>query len=75
MARRLPLSGKRHATIVSAYALTMTNQDEVKTSSMMIWILWFLQHPGQTNSSSWETSMLEWAQTTKPGKEWLRLKE
>ena len=30
MTLRLPLSGKRHATIVSAYAPTMTNHDEVK---------------------------------------------
>ena len=30
MTLRLPLSGKRHATIVSAYALTMSNPDEVK---------------------------------------------
>ena len=29
MTLRLPLSGKRHATIVSAYAHTMTNPDEV----------------------------------------------
>ena len=34
---------------------------------MMIWILWFLQYSGQTNSSSSGTSMPEWAQTTKPG--------
>ena len=30
MTLRLPLSGKRHATIVSDYASTMTNPDEVK---------------------------------------------
>ena len=30
MTLRLPLSGKRHATIVSAYAPPMTNPDEVK---------------------------------------------
>ena len=30
MALRLPLSGKRHATIVSVYAPTMTNPDQVK---------------------------------------------
>ena len=30
MTLRLPLSGKRHATIVSDYAPTMTNPDEVK---------------------------------------------
>ena len=30
MMLRFPLSGKRHATIVSAYAPTMTNPDEVK---------------------------------------------
>ena len=30
MTLRLPLSGKKHATIVRAYAPTMTNPDEVK---------------------------------------------
>ena len=32
MTLRLPLSGSKHATIVSAYASTMTNPDEVKDS-------------------------------------------
>ena len=36
MTLRLPLSGRRHATIVSAYAPTMTTQMRSKTSSMMI---------------------------------------
>ena len=52
----LRTSGKRHATIVKD-----------KFYDLMIWNLWFLQHPGQT-------SMPEWAQTTRPGKEWLDLK-
>ena len=39
MTLRLHLSGKRHATSVSACAPTKTNPDVVKTSFMMIWIL------------------------------------
>ena len=50
-------------------------QMRLKTSSLMIWVLWFLQLPGQTYSSSSGTSVLEWAQTTKPGKERLELKK
>ena len=72
MTLRLPLSGKRHATTVSNPQ--WPTQMRLKTSSTMIWILWFLQHPGQTNSSSSGTSMPEWAQTTRPGIEWLDLK-
>ena len=58
MTLRFPLSGKRHATIVSVYAPTMTNPDEVKDKfyddqdSVICATTW-------TNSPSWETSMLE----------------
>ena len=69
MTLRLPLSGKRHATIVSACAPTMTNPDEVKDKFYDDLDSVISATPGQTNSSSWETSMLEWAQTTEPGKE------
>ena len=61
MTLRLPLSGKRHATIVSAYVPTMTNPDEVKDKFYDDLDLVISATPGQTNSSSWETSMLEWA--------------
>ena len=68
MTLRLPLSGKRHATIVSAYAPTMTNPEEVK-DEFYDDLDSVISDTPQTNSSSWETSMLEWAQTTKLGKE------
>ena len=35
MTLRLPLSGNKHATIVSAYAPSMINPDELRTSSIM----------------------------------------
>ena len=63
---RLPSSGKRHATIVSAYAPTMANPDEVKDR---FYDDLDCLHHGQTNSTSSGTSMPEWAQTTKPGKD------
>ena len=46
MTLRLPLSGKRHGT-----TLKVSIQLRLKPSSMMIWIMRFLQHSGQTNSS------------------------
>ena len=69
MTLRFPLSGKRHATIVSAYAPTMTNPDEVKDKFYDDLDSVISAAPGQTNSSSSGTSMPEWAQITKPGKE------
>ena len=45
MTLKLPLSGNQHATIISAYVITMTSQMKSKPSSMMIWIVLFLQHP------------------------------
>ena len=50
MTLRLPLSGNKHATIVSAYAHTMTNLDVVKDKFYNNTKL-FLQHPVQTSLS------------------------
>ena len=74
MKLRLPLSGKRHETIVSAYAPTMTKPDEVKDKFCDDLDSVISAAPGQINSSSSGTSMPEWAHTTKPGKDWLDLK-
>ena len=65
----LPLSGKRHATIVSAYAPTMTNPDEVKDKFYDDLDSVISAAPRTENLSSSGTSMPEWAQTTRPGKE------
>ena len=70
MTLRLPLSGKRHATIVSAYAPIMTTPDEVKDK--------FYDDLDSMISPAPRTDKLillvrtskpEWAQTTRPGKE------
>ena len=74
MTLRPPLSDKRHATVVSAYAPTMTNPDEVKEKFHDDLDSVISAAPGQTNSSFQGTSVPEWAQTTRPGKEWLDLK-
>ena len=66
---RLPLSGKWHATIVSAYAPTMTNPDEVKDQFYDDLDSVTSAAPRTDSSSSSGTSMPEWAQTIKPGKE------
>ena len=71
----LPLSGKRHATIVSAYAPTMTNPDEVKDK-------FYDDLDSVISSTPWTDKLIllgdfnarvgtdqEWAQTTKLGKE------
>ena len=68
MMLRLPLSAKRHATIVSAYAPTMTNPDEVK-DKFYDDLDSVISAAPRTNSSSSGNSMPEWAQTTRPGKE------
>ena len=64
MTLRLPLSGNKHATIVSAYAPTMTNHDEVKDKFYDD-----LDNIISASSSFLVTLMLELVQTTKPGKE------
>ena len=53
----LPFSCNKHVTIISTNALTITNPDEVMTSSTMIWKMLFLQHPVKTSSSFSETKM------------------
>ena len=50
MMLRLPLSGKRHAAIINAYASTMTNPDEVKDQFYNDLDSVISAAPGQTNS-------------------------
>ena len=70
MTLRLPLSGNKHATIVSAYAPTMTNPDEVKDKFYDDLDNIISATPRTDKLSSFlVTLMLELVQTTKPGKE------
>ena len=69
MTLRLPLSGNKHATIVSAYAPTMTNPDEVKDKFYNDLDDIISATPVQTNLSFLATLMPELEQTTRPGKE------
>ena len=66
MTLRLPLSGRRHATIVSAYEPTMTNPDN-KFYDDLDSVISAAPRTDKLISSG--TSMPEWAQTTRPGKE------
>ena len=69
MRLRLLLSCNKHATIVSAYAPTMTNPDKVKDKFYddLDNIISATLH--RTSFSFLVTMMLELVQTTKPGKE------
>ena len=58
---RFPLSGKKHATIISAYVPTMTYQDEVKFYDDLDGVI--SATPVQTSPSFLLTSMPELAQT------------
>ena len=69
MKLRLSLSGNKHATIISAYASTMTNPDEVKDEFYDDLDNIISATPIQTSSSFLVTLMLELVQTTKSGKE------
>ena len=69
MTLRLSLSGNKHATIVSAFAPTMTNPDEVKDKFYDDLDNFISATPKQISSSFLVTLMLELVQTTKPGKE------
>ena len=69
MTLRLPFSGNKHATIVSACAPTMTNPDEVK-DKFYDDLDTIISATSRTDTSSFlVTLMLELVQTTKPGKE------
>ena len=71
MTMRLPFSnGQKFITIVSAYAPTMTNPDEVKDRFMKTWTLSSPLFPALINSSFLVTLMWELAVTAPPGKEW-----
>ena len=66
MTLRLPLSGNKHATIISAYAPTMTNADEVNDMFYDDLDNIFLQHRVQTSLSFLVTLMQELVHTTNP---------
>ena len=68
MTLRLPLSDKKHATIVSTYAPTMANQDEVKDK--------FYDDLDSVISVAPRTDKLILLGhfNARPGKEWLDLK-
>ena len=63
---RLPLSGIRHATIVSACAPTMSNPDEVKDKFYNDLIIVISAAP-RTDKLILLGDLCEWAQTTKSG--------
>ena len=64
MTLRFPLCANKHATIVSAYAATMTNPDEVKDKFYDDLDNIISATPVQTSSSFLVTLMLELVQTT-----------
>ena len=68
MTLRLRLSGNKYATIVSAYAPTMTNPVKVKDKFYNDLDDVILQQPVLTSLSFVATLMPELVQTTRPGK-------
>ena len=66
---RLPLSGNKHATIISAYTSTMTNPDEVKDKFNDDLDRIISATPRTASFFYMVTSMPELVQTTSPGKE------
>ena len=53
MILKLPLSGNQQATIISAYAITMTSQMKSKLSSTIIWIVFSTTPKLQAHHSRW----------------------